>query len=250
MREVLFRVTENSRIAESVFRMTLEGDTSDITSPGQFVNIKLANHYLRRPISVCDWEENQLTIIYKVVGSGTHDMSLLKAGETLSVLSGLGSGYDISDDTNKLAQSLRPVIVGGGVGVPPLYGLAKRLLAKNVKPEVILGFNSSAECFLIDEFTALGLRVSVTTLDGSAGIRGLVTDALRGQGYAYCCGPLPMLRAVHSLVQDGQFSFESRMACGFGVCMGCSVRTLNGSKRVCRDGPVLKHAEILWDGEA
>ena len=253
MREETFTVSGNHQIAEAVFRMEFfceDGDTSAITSPGQFVNVQVQGHYLRRPISVCDWSDERLTIIYKVVGSGTADMSRLKAGETLSLLTGLGNGYDISDSECVHAQELGAVIVGGGVGVPPLYGLAKRLTEKGLKPDVILGFNTEKECFFCEEFAELGLDVKITTLDGSRGIRGLVTDALDGQKYAYVCGPMPMLRAVYSRVQDGQFSFEARMACGFGVCMGCSIRTRSGSKRICKDGPVLRHSEILFGEEA
>ena len=246
MREEIFSVSGNHRIAESIFRMELDGNTEGITSPGQFVNIQVQGHYLRRPVSVCDCSDGRLTIIYKVVGSGTADMSRLKAGETLSLLTGLGNGYDISDSENARAQKLGAVIVGGGVGVPPLYGLAKRLTEKGVRPAVILGFNTEKECFFAEEFADLGLDVKITTLDGSRGIRGVVTDALSGQKYAYVCGPMGMLRAVYARVQDGQFSFEARMACGFGVCMGCSMRTRSGSKRICKDGPVLKRSEILF----
>ncbi len=250
MREEIFTVAGNQQIAESIFRMELfceDGNTTGITSPGQFVNVKLQGHYLRRPISVCDWSEDKLTLIYKVIGSGTLDMSRLKPGASLSVLTGLGNGYDISDSESSHAQKLGAVIVGGGVGVPPLYGLAKRLAEKKIMPAVILGFNTERECFYVEEFEALGLDVKVATLDGSRGIRGVVTDALTvGEKYAYVCGPMGMLRAVYERVDDGQFSFESRMACGFGVCMGCSIRTREGSKRICRDGPVLKHAEIVF----
>ena len=250
MREEIFTVTGNQQIAESIFRMELfceDGNTSGITSPGQFVNVQVQGHYLRRPISVCDWSDGKLVLIYKVVGSGTLDMSRLKAGASLSLLTGLGNGYDISDSENARAQKLGTVIVGGGVGVPPLYGLAKRLAAKCVRPSVILGFNTAKESICVDEFEALGLDVKVTTLDGIRGIRGVVTDVLTGsEKYAYVCGPMGMLRAVYERVEDGQFSFEARMACGFGVCMGCSMRTRDGSKRICKDGPVLKHGEIVF----
>ncbi len=249
MREEIFTVAGNQQIAESIFRMELCGDTTGITSPGQFVNVQVQGHYLRRPVSVCDWSDGKLTLVYKVIGSGTLNMSRLKTGANLSLLTGLGNGYDISDSENAHAQKLGAVIVGGGVGVPPLYGLAKMLVEKGVRPAVVLGFNTEKECFCVEEFEALGLDVKVTTLDGSRGIRGVVTDALCGEKYAYVCGPVGMLRAVYARVEDGQFSFEARMACGFGVCMGCSMRTRDGSKRVCKDGPVLKHAEILF-GEA
>ncbi|MBQ7216926.1 MAG: dihydroorotate dehydrogenase electron transfer subunit [Synergistaceae bacterium] len=246
MREEIFTVSMNQQIAESIFRMELDGNTEGITAPGQFVNIQLQGHYLRRPISVCDWSDGKLTLIYKVVGSGTLDMSRLKIGARLSLLTGLGNGYDISDSENIHAQKLGAVIIGGGAGVPPLYGLAKRFAEKGVMPEVILGFNTERESFLCEEFADLGLNVKITTLDGSKGVKGLVTDVCDPQQYSYCCGPLPMLRAVYARVQDGQFSFEARMACGFGVCMGCSMKTRNGSKRICKDGPVLKHSEILF----
>ena len=246
MLEEIFTVSGNHQIADSIFRMELDGNTEGIAAPGQFVNIQLQGHYLRRPISVCDWSDGKLTLIYKVVGSGTQDMCRLKAGETLSLLTGLGNGYDISDSENACAQKLGAVIVGGGVGVPPLYGLAKRLTQKGVMPDVILGFNTERECFCVEEFAELGLKVKITTIDGSRGIRGVVTDAMSGQKYAYVCGPMGMLRAVYARVQDGQLSFEARMACGFGVCMGCSMRTRSGSKRICKDGPVLKRSEILF----
>lgn len=247
MREEIFTVTGNQQIAESIFRMELCGNTEGITSPGQFVNVQVQGHYLRRPISVCDWSDGKLVLIYKVVGSGTLDMSRLKAGVSLSLLTGLGNGYDISDSESSRAQKLGAVIVGGGVGVPPLYGLAKMLAEKGVRPSVILGFNTKKESVCVEEFEALGLEVKVTTLDGSRGIRGVVTDALTGsEKYAYVCGPMGMLSAVYARVEDGQFSFEARMACGFGVCMGCSMRTRDGSKRICKDGPVLKHGEIVF----
>ncbi len=250
MREEIFTVADNQQIADSIFRMELDGNTEGINSPGQFVNIQVEGHYLRRPVSVCDWSDGKLTLIYKVIGSGTLDMSRLKTGARLSLLTGLGNGYDISDSENALAQKLGAVIAGGGVGVPPLYGLAKRLAEKGVRPAVILGFNTEKECICVEEFAELGLDVKITTLDGSRGIRGVVTDAMCGEKYAYVCGPMGMLRAVYARVEDGQFSFESRMACGFGVCMGCSMRTQTGSKRVCKDGPVLKHGEILFGEEA
>ena len=243
MREIIFTVKSNKKLAQNIFRMTLDGNTSEIKNPGQFVNVKLYDKYLRRPFSVCDWSENELTIIYKVVGSGTELMRKFLSGEKLSALTGLGNGYDLS------ATSQNPVLVGGGVGVPPLYGLAKKLLAKNIIPSVILGFNRSDECFYVNEFQKLGLDVKITTLDGSAGIKGFVTDALTGDEYVYACGPLPMLKAVYEKVHDGQFSFESRMGCGFGACMGCSMRTRDGFKRICKDGPILKHSEILWSVE-
>lgn len=242
MREVEFKILENKRIARDVFRMVLDGDTSQISAPGQFVNIRLDGFYLRRPISICDWEQNRMTLIYKVVGDGTEAMSYLEKGAYVNMLIALGNGFDV----NKTGT--RPVIVGGGVGVPPLYGLAKRLLEKGIAPEIVLGFNSAEDIFYDKEFAALGLNVTVTTADGSCGVKGFVTDVLkyRDYDYVYTCGPEPMLKAVHAVVPAGQFSFEARMACGFGACMGCSCRTKYGSKRICKDGPIMEWEEIVW----
>ncbi len=239
MREIDFTVIENKKLAENIYRIIFEGDTSDITKAGQFVNVKIPGQYLRRPFSVCDWNEKELTIIYKVVGAGTQALSNISKGVKLSVLSGLGNGYELKDHQKIL-------LVGGGVGVPPLYGLAKKFLEKNINPEIILGFNKSEECFYIDEFRALNLDVKVTTIDGSYGVKGLVTDVINGDEYVYACGSLPMLKAVHKKVNDGQFSFEARMGCGFGVCMGCSCKTKNGYKRICKDGTIFYHSEIIF----
>lgn len=242
MKQGIFTVAENRRIAESVFRMRLTGDVSGVTSPGQFVNIRLEGLYLRRPISVCDLEGDTLTLIYKTVGEGTGKMSRLPAGAKLDVLCGLGNGYDLSKSGNK------PLLIGGGVGVPPLYLLAKSLIAEGKDVLVVLGFNTARDAFYEEEFAALGCEVALTTADGSAGVKGFVTDALpEGYSYFYTCGPEPMLRAVYAkTVTSGQFSFEERMGCGFGACMGCSCRTVTGYKRICRDGPVLEKEEILW----
>ena len=240
MREIIFSAAGNKKIARDIYCLVLRGDTSEISAPGQFVNVKLPGHYLRRPFSVCNWDADSMTIIYKVIGSGTHELSRISHGE-LSILSALGNGYDITNSPKEC------VIIGGGVGVPPLYGLSKRLIASGIYPNVILGFNSIDDCFYADEFRNLGLNVRVTTVDGTFGIKGYVIDAFNGEKYAYACGPLPMLRAVHSAVLDGQFSFEARMACGFGACLGCSIITLSGYKRVCRDGPVFRHSDILWE---
>lgn len=241
MRDIVFSVASNIKIARDIYKLILNGDTSDILSPGQFVNIKLPGYYLRRPFSVCDWNSESLTIIYKVIGSGTDGLSRISDGVKLSVLTGLGNGYD----TDLSPQN--SVIVGGGVGVPPLYALAKKLVSSGKSPDVILGFNSIEDCFYIDEFRNLGLKVKVTTVDGSLGIKGFVTNAFNGEKYAYACGPLSMLKAVYDLVDDGQFSFEARMACGFGACLGCSIITSSGFKRVCKDGPVFKYPDILWE---
>ena len=238
----MYKILLNKRIAKDVYKMVLEGDTSLITAPGQFINIKLDGRFLRRPVSVCDCDSKTLTIIYKVVGEGTEQMSLLEVGEELDVLTGLGNGYDIS-------KSKKPLLIGGGVGVPPLYYLAKKLLESGQKPSVILGFNTKDEVFLEDEFKALGCSVFVTTADGSYGIKGFVTDAMSGidYDYFYTCGPMPMFRAIENTVNtSGQYSFEERMGCGFGACMGCSCKTKYGYKRICKDGPVLEREEIIW----
>ncbi len=224
--------------------MTLLGDTSDITKPGQFVNIKLDGLFLRRPISVNDVEGDKLTLIYKVVGKGTEQMSNMVCGETLDILTGLGNGYDISK------SGKTPLLIGGGVGVPPLYMLAKRLIEKGEDVSVILGFNTKDEIFYEDEFKALGAKVYVTTVDGSYGIKGFVTTAMEALDYTYTytCGPEPMLKAVYKTSKtSGEYSFEERMGCGFGACMGCSCKTLYGNKRICKDGPVLVKEEIIWE---
>ncbi|MBE6828401.1 MAG: dihydroorotate dehydrogenase electron transfer subunit [Ruminococcaceae bacterium] len=242
MKESIFKVITNEQIAKNVFRMTLKGDTESITAPGQFVNIRLDGFYLRRPISVCDCEDGILTLVYKTVGRGTEKMSELTNGAQLNLLTGLGNGYNLEKSGEY------PLLIGGGVGVPPLYMLAKKLIALGKKPYVILGFNTESEIFYEDEFKKLGCEVSVTTVDGSYGIRGFVTDALpQKYTYFYTCGPEPMLKAVYkSTATSGQFSFEERMGCGFGACMGCSCRVITGYKRICKDGPVLEKEEILW----
>ncbi len=244
MKQSLFTILTNKALTSSVYEMTLEGDTSAITAPGQFVNIRLAGKFLRRPISVCDWEAGKLTIVYKVVGRGTAQMAAMVPGETLDILTGLGNGYDLS-----LVGSA-PLLVGGGVGVPPMYGLAKRLRALGKEVQVILGFNTKEEIFYADAFKALGCAVTVTTADGSYGVKGFVTDAMQGLSYTHfcACGPEPMLKALYKAsTTSGQMSFEERMGCGFGACMGCSCKTLTGYKRICKDGPVMKKEEILWD---
>ena len=221
--------------------MVLEGDTQYITAPGQFINIRLEGKFLRRPISVCDCDGSTITIIYKVVGSGTEYMSKLEKGRVLDILTGLGNGYDISKSTN-------PLLIGGGAGVPPLYMLAKKLIASGQKPVVILGFNTEEEIFYEQEFKSIGCDVRVTTVDGSYGIKGYVTDAFPDDyDYFYTCGPMPMFRAIEKAAKtSGQYSFEERMGCGFGACMGCSCKTKYGSKRICKDGPVLEREEIIW----
>jgi len=243
MKQAVFSIKENRALTDNVYLMRLEGDTTQITSPGQFVNIKLDGFYLRRPISVCDCEDGILTIIYKVVGAGTEAMSKMKEGK-LDILTGLGNGYDLERST---ASAL---LIGGGAGVPPLYMLGKELIKRGVKLSVILGFNKKDEVFFENEFKALGADVHVTTVDGSYGIKGFVTDAMKDAdyGYFYTCGPEPMLKAVYKATKtSGQFSFEERMGCGFGACMGCSCKTLTGNKRICKEGPVLIKEEILWE---
>ena len=243
MKQGLFEILENVQLTESVFKMTLSGDVSAITAPGQFVNILLDGLYLRRPISVCDLGENMLTIIYKVVGKGTEQLSKMKHGK-LDILTGLGNGYDLSVSGDK------PVLLGGGVGVPPMYLLAKELIEQGKQVQVILGFNTKNEVFYEEEFKALGAEVTVTTVDGSYGVRGFVTDVLKSLTYTYfyTCGPEPMLKAVYSASNSsGQMSFEKRMGCGFGACMGCSCKTITGYKRICKEGPVMRKEEILWE---
>ena len=242
MKQSIFEILSNTALTASVFQMTLRGDTAAITAPGQFVNIKLAGRFLRRPISVNDVVGDTLTIIYKVVGHGTEDMSRMTAGDKLDILTGLGNGYDTAVSGDK------PLLLGGGVGVPPLYMLAKKLIAEGKQVSVVLGFNRADEVFYEDEFRALGAAVTVTTADGSHGTKGFVTDALPADyTYVYTCGPEPMLKAVFAkTATSGQYSFEERMGCGFGACMGCSCKTVTGNKRICKEGPVLRKEEILW----
>ena len=243
MKQGLFDIVENISLTENVFKMVLRGDVSDITAPGQFVNIKLDGLYLRRPISVCDVSADTLTIIYKAVGKGTRKMSEMKEG-MLDILTGLGNGYDLS------VAGECPVLLGGGVGVPPMYLLARKLIEQGKKVRVILGFNTKSEVFYEEEFKALGADVTVTTVDGSYGTKGFVTDALKTMEYTYfyTCGPEPMLKAVYAAsVTSGQMSFEKRMGCGFGACMGCSCKTITGYKRICKEGPVMRKEEILWE---
>ena len=243
MKQSIFTILSNIALTDSVYKMVLSGDTSAITASGQFVNIQLDGLFLRRPISVCDYDDKTLTIIYKVVGKGTEAMSKMTGGE-LDILTGLGNGYGLT------VSGESPVLVGGGVGVPPMYNLAKKLLSQGKKVTVILGFNTKNEIFYEEEFKKLGCNVLVTTVDGSYRIKGFVTDALKEVSYTYfySCGPEPMLKALHrATVTSGQMSFEERMGCGFGACVGCSCKTLTGYKRICKDGPVMRKEEILWE---
>lgn len=239
----IYEIRSNEALTESVWRMVLVGDTQYLTAPGQFVNIAIEGCYLRRPISVCDYDNESITLIYKVVGRGTEIMSRMQAGEKLDVLTGLGNGFSLS------AATERPLLVGGGVGVPPLYNLAKNLHAAGKKVQVVLGFNRADEIFYAEEFRALGVDVHIATVDGSVGVKGFVTDAMKELDfdYVYTCGPLPMLKAIYAATEcDGEYSFEERMGCGFGACMGCSCQTKKGSKRICKEGPVLKRDEIIF----
>ena len=243
MKDSIFTLEKSELIAKNTYLWELVGDTSDITAPGQFVNIKLGGFYLRRPISVANVEGDRLTIIYKAVGEGTEKMAKMEAGAKLLVLTGLGNGYNLDPAGDA------PMLIGGGAGVPPMYLLARKLIAMGKRVTVILGFGSRDEVFFKDEFEALGARVLVTTVDGSEGIKGFVTDAFAEVDYTYfyTCGPEPMLRAIYDKsTTSGQFSFEERMGCGFGACMGCTCETKYGNKRICRDGPVLVKEEIIW----
>ena len=242
MKQVIFEISSNQALTRDVYRMVLRGDISGITNPGQFVEIALPGKFLRRPISVNDWDADSLALIYKVVGQGTEQMAQLPVGTKLDVLTGLGNGYDTALSGEK------PVLVGGGVGVPPLYALCKKLLAQGKHPSVVLGFNKESEIFLKEKFEALGVPVSIATADGSVGTKGFVTDVLRGLDYSYfyACGPMPMFRAMEQVVKtSGEYSFEERMGCGFGACMGCSIQTKSGAKRVCKDGPVFIREEVF-----
>ena len=243
MKQSIFEIIENTPLTKDVMRMVLSGDTSAITASGQFVNIQLEGKFLRRPISVCDYDESTLTIIYKVVGKGTAQMQSMKTGEKLDILTGLGNGYDLT------CAGDAPLLIGGGVGVPPMYNLAKKLITSSKKVSVILGFNTKSEIFYEEEFKALGCAVTVTTVDGSYGVKGFVTNALpESYTHFYTCGPEPMLKAVYKATStSGQMSFEERMGCAFGACMGCSCKTLTGYKRICKDGPVMRKEEILWN---
>ncbi len=242
MQQGYFTIVSNEPLTETVYKMVLSGDTSAITNCGQFVDLRLPEKYLRRPISVCDYDSNSLTLIYKVVGQGTEIMAKLPVGTELDVLTGLGNGYDTS------VSGDHPVLVGGGVGVPPMYNLCKKLLLEGKKPQVVLGFNTSEEIFLEDEFKALGVDVFIATADGSVGTKGFVTDVIKTLDYSYfySCGPMPMFKAMEQIMAtSGQYSFEERMGCGFGACMGCTIQTRSGYKRVCKDGPVFTREEVF-----
>ncbi len=245
---MIFTLLQQRKLTSTIYFMKLQGDTRQVTKPGQFVQISIPGFYLRRPISICDWqtgEDGTLDLIYKVVGHGTEAMAKLENGAELDLLVGLGNGFDVTADCEK------PLLIGGGVGVPPMYGLCKELIKAGKEPSVVLGFNTESEVFWKEEFEALGVNVTVTTVDGSMGTKGFVTAAMTGGfDYVFTCGPEPMFKAVYNVLDEkglsGQFSFEERMACGFGVCMGCSCKTKYGNKRICKDGPVLVKEEIIW----
>ena len=242
MKQGVFQIVQNIALTDTVYQMTLQGDTSAITAPGQFVNIQLDGLYLRRPISVCNVENDRLTIVYKVVGKGTAQMAAMEQG-SLDILTGLGNGYDLTKSGDA------PVLIGGGVGVPPMYLLCRKLQEIGKKVTVILGFNTKNEIFYEEQFRALGADVIVTTVDGSYGVCGFVTDAIQDLHYSYfyACGPEPMLKALYKTSKtSGQLSFEKRMGCGFGACMGCSCKTITGYKRICKEGPVMQKEEIAW----
>ena len=244
MNQGIYEIISNEKIAKNVMQMIVKGDTSQLTKPGQFINIKLDGFFLRRPISVCDYDSDTITIIYKIVGHGTENMATMKAGDKLDILVGLGNGFD----TKKSGDV--PVLIGGGVGIPPMYNLCKNLLAGGKKPKVILGFNAKDEIFYEKEFKDLGVDTFVSTVDGSYGTKGFVTDVIKTleYDYFYTCGPMPMFNAIEKVAKtSGQYSFEERMGCGFGACMGCSCKTKYGNKRICKDGPVLEREEIIWD---
>ena len=240
----VYEILKNEMLTKDVYKMILKGDTKYIKAPGQFINIKIDGCYLRRPISVSDWDEDTITIIYKIFGKGTEIMSKMNAGEKLDILTGLGNGFN----TNLSGQ--RPLLIAGGVGVPPMYKLCKELIQEGKSPIVVLGFNTKGEMFYKNEFKNLGAKVYVSTVDGSFGIKGFVTDALKDlkdYTYYYACGPMPMLKAVYeNLTVNGQLSFEERMGCGFGACMGCSIQTKEGTKRVCKEGPIFRKEELIW----
>lgn len=243
MKKVIYTISSNEKLTENVYRMVLSGDTSAVTASGQFINILLDGLYLRRPISIFDCKENELSIIYKVVGVGTEKMAGLSSGTQLDCLVGLGNGFDTSVSGDK------PVVLGGGVGVPPMFYLAKKLIEEGKQVTAILGFNKADEVFCKEDFEAIGAKTIIATADGSVGVKGFVTDALKDVDYTYfyTCGPEPMLKAVYNSTEtSGQLSFEERMGCGFGACMGCSCKTKYGNKRICKDGPVLVKEEIIW----
>ncbi len=243
MQDLNLTIKENIRLTDKMWKMELCHPDLEVQKPGQFINLKIDGYFLRRPISVCDAAIGEVTIIYAVVGKGTTALSEMTAGQKVQALCGLGNGYDTSLSGDK------PLLLGGGAGVPPMYLLAKQLRSEGKPVSVILGFNTASEIFYDEEFYKLGCRVILATADGSLGAKGFVTDVMpEDYTYVYTCGPEPMLKAVYKKAEtSGQFSFEERMGCGFGACMGCSCKTITGYKRICKDGPVLRKEEILWE---
>ena len=246
MKKGEFVIRRNERLTETVFRLVLGGDTTALTAPGQFAELQLPEFFLRRPFSVCDWDEESMTILYKVVGNGTRQLSEYGIGKKIDALVGLGNGFDVS------ACAGRTLVIGGGIGAAPMFALAKRLLKSGKQPTAILGFNTADEIFYEDEFRALGVKTIVATADGSRGVHGFVTDALPDDFDMFCaCGPMPMLRALAGAAKKpGYMSLEARMGCGFGACMGCTIQTAGGPRRVCKDGPVFRKEELLWEAHA
>ena len=244
MQQSIFTIVSNGPVSGATYEMVLKGDTSAITAPGQFINIKLNGFYLRRPISVCDRNDSTVTILYKALGKGTEAMTAFAPGKELDILTGLGNGFDVAKSGD------RPLLVGGGVGVAPMYLLAKELIAAGKSVTAVLGYNNGGDVFYADKLKELGVHTIVCTADGSVGVPGFVTDGMKeveGYTYLYTCGPEPMLKAVYNACEtSGDFSFEERMGCGFGACMGCTCETKYGNKRICRDGPVLVKEEIVW----
>ena len=243
MKQSIFKLTENTALTYKVSRLRLEGDVSAIKKPGQFVQVQLDGLFLRRPFSVCDRDENSFTILYETAGTGTELLRTLPAGTKLDVLTGLGNGFDLYRGGNN------PLLIGGGTGLSPMFWLAKELLALGASPKALLGFNTADDVFYAEEFEALGIETLITTTDGSRGIKGLVIDAMdKPYSGFYACGPEAMLRAVcEASNKPGQISLDRRMGCGFGACMGCTVITRNGPKRICKEGPVLDREEIIWE---
>lgn len=243
----MYKVISNELIAYKTYKMVLFGDTSKITAPGQFINIKVesATTFLRRPISISDYDCNTMTIIYKVFGEGTEILSHKRQFDQLDILGPLGNGFTIQKDKKK------QLLIGGGVGVPPLYSVAKELYKRGIEFDVVLGFNNKYDVFLEGMFRALGASVYVTTMDGSYGYKGHVIDVIKLKDlhydYYYACGPEVMLKALVEMDKEGQLSFEERMGCGFGACMGCSHKTIHSYKRICKEGPVLEANEVFID---
>jgi len=245
MKQVVFLIQSNIQIACQTWQMRLEGDSSALVSPGQFVDVAVEGFFLRRPFAARDWDAEGFDFIYKTVGEGTEAMSRMKPGQAIDVLTGLGNGFD-SDSCKGKA-----LLISGGLGASPLFPLAKRLIAEGKTVTAILGFNTAAEAILQSEYEALGAKVHMVTMDGSLGIKGLVTDAVKevdpSFDFFYTCGPKVMMKAVcETLDGPGQASLEERMGCGCGICYGCTCHTDKGPKRICADGPVFNREDIIW----